>query len=171
MAEDNTFELIRPYPETLQLQVSGLPAPYYVSEIQYAGQPVHDGIVALNSMASAQMLTVRASAKSASVQGTVKEKGDPVASAKVILVPWPLRWRGAFPIFFETSATEGNFAITQVPPDTYRALSVEPAAWDTELQKPGVLAALAAEGTEVVPGEGQTASATLELKRVVIAPW
>ena len=60
MAEDNTFELIRPYPETLQLQVSGLPAPYYVSEIQYAGQPVHDGIVALNSMASAQMLTVRA---------------------------------------------------------------------------------------------------------------
>jgi len=171
VAEDNTFELIRPYPETLQLQVSGLPAPYYVSEIQYAGQPVHDGIVALNSMASAQMLTVRASAKSASVQGTVKEKGDPVASAKVILVPWPLRWRGAFPIFFETSATEGNFAITQVPPDTYRALSVEPAAWDTELQKPGVLAALAAEGTEVVPGEGQTASATLELKRVVIAPW
>lgn len=169
--DDNTFELVRPYPETLQFQISGLPTPYYVSEIQYAGQPVHDGIVTLNPLSAAQTLTVRVSAKSATVQGTVKANGDPVASAKVILVPWPLRWKGPFPIYFDTSATDGSFTIAQLPPETYHVLSVEPAAWDTELQKPGVLAALAAEGTEVTASEGQTANPALELKRVVIAPW
>lgn len=169
--EGSTFGLIGPYPETVQLQISGLPAPYYVSEIQYAGQPVHDGIVALNPLATAQTITVRVSAKSATIQGTVKANGDPVASAKVILVPWPLRWKGSFPIFFDTSAIDGSFTIAQLPPDTYHVLSVETNAWETELQKPGVLAALAAQGTEVTAAEGQTANATLELKRVVIAPW
>ncbi len=143
--------------------------------MKYAGQTAAlDGMVTVNPLAMTQTLARREFRQRAlAVTGTVREKDEPAPGAMVLLLPWPVRWRGSFPIFYQTSIAgeDGLFAIGQPPPDTYHLLSVDPdnvghpiaEGWCT-------CSAGGGRGREVVAAEGQTGNATLELKRVAGTP-
>jgi hypothetical protein len=97
--------------------------------------------------------------KAAAVQGTVS-KNDAKSPAKVLLIPWPIDPHGDFPEYFDADADAGGkFSIAGLPPGSYHVLAVTASAWSGELQRPGVLAALAAGAKEIA----LDAAATLEI--------
>jgi hypothetical protein len=166
IAEDGSFTLAARSQGTIDLQLTGLPAlsPYYLSEMLYNGSAVRDGFWELNPRAMTQTLDVKLSDKGATLRGKVLLKGDPVPNASLIAVPWPVRWKGAFPVEFFCAGTEdGTFNLAGLPPDSYHVLAVPTSAWRSTLQKPGALAALAEPGTSVDMGPGASQDVSLDL--------
>lgn len=136
---------------------------YYISDVLYNGSPLKDGMMTLDPGALAHSLTIRVSDKAATFVAKVLAKGEPVARAEVLLVPWPLRQRRGFPVSYSCfTDEEGTCTISRLPPDTYHALSVPSSSEETS--RPGVLAALAARAIEVVLEPASRHEQTLEFK-------
>ncbi len=168
---DNSFVVILPSSRPVQLKLTGLEAPYYISDLLYSGSSAPDGVFTPQPYAAGQSLKIIVSDDSGGVQGTVSDGDAVVPEATVVIVPWPLRRPSDFPVHFLTTTDQsGAFKLAGLPPGTYRMLSVSSAAWETQLQKPGVVDSLAADCQSVSIGSGMTASVSLDLKHVSMTP-
>ena len=164
---DGTFAYMMVPGATGQFNLS-LPERYFISSATYAGQPIRDLIVTANPLATSSDILIKVAASGATVQGTVKDKGEPVPRAIAVLMPWPIRLFGNFPICLTAPVEDGAFRFAQLPPDSYRLIVVEEEAWNTELQRPGVLDALAASGASVDTQEHQNIQLDEDLKHIVV---
>lgn len=169
VAPDGTFKFTLPRGEPVEIKLEPPPlAPYYVSEILYNGSPLRDGWFELNPYSGAQELKLRIAADGAHLGGTVRRSGE-LADSSVILVAWPVRLKNGFPVHYFTDAPYGEFSFPVVPPGNYRAIAVESRAWETELQKPGVLSGLASSGTQVDLTPNGAREVTLEVRWIQLS--
>ncbi len=121
------------------IEVAGLSAPYVVADIRYGGGKVQDGVLMPNTSLLSQDLSVHISAKTARLQGTVKERGEPISGARVIAIPWPTRLKNDFPVFVSAvTGEDGTFALEGMPAEPYRMLAVVEEAWKTAAGKRAV---------------------------------
>lgn len=150
-----------------RVQVFGLRPPFYVSGIDYAGRTSREAIFTAGSGAGTEPLLVVVSGDAGSLTGKVTERDDPAPAATVIAVAWPVTTQLDFPVHLTTASGEdGAYALAGVPPGDYRLLAVSRQAWDSELQKPGRLAALAAGAKSVTLRPHAAISVPLTLTHV-----
>jgi hypothetical protein len=169
VAPDGTFKFTLPRGEPVEIKLEPPPPPpYYISEILYNGVPLRDGMLELNPYSGAQELKIRIAADGARLGGTVRRNGE-AADASVILVAWPVRLKNGFAVHYFADAPYGDFSFPVVPPGNYRAIAVESRAWESELQKPGVLSGLASSGAQVDLAPNGSREVTLEVRRIQLS--
>ena len=165
---DGKFELMHQAGEPAEVRVSSLPAPYYVAEMLYNGAPLRDGILEANQYSIVRELKIRIAADGANLRGSVRRNTDLAPNSSVILLPWPERLKNGFPVHFVASASNGQFTFDGLPPGSYRAIAVEREAWESELQKPGVLTGLASAGAQVDFAPNGSQEIILEVRWVAL---
>ena len=135
--------------EPVRVGLSQLPSSYYVSEILYGGATVKGRFADIASDSVTQSIEFTISEKAATIQGRVSKENAPTA-ANVLLIPRPMNPQADFPAYFDGEAgDDGRFSIAGLPPGAYHVLAVSSSAWNWELQKPGILAALEAGAKEI----------------------
>jgi hypothetical protein len=169
VAADGRFEMTQGIGEPVEVRVESLPPPYYVSEILYNGAPLRDGILEVNPYSIVRELKIRIAADGASVNGTVRKEDKPAPNSSVVLMAWPERQKNGFPVHYVANAPYGQLTLSGVPPGSYRAIAVEREAWETELQKPGVLSGLASAGTQVDLAPSGSKELTLEVRWIQLS--
>jgi hypothetical protein len=149
--------------EPVRVGLSGVPGSHYVSEILYNGVSIKGRFAEIDPAAISQLVQFKVSDKASTVQGKVSKEDAP-AAATVLLIPWPLNPQSDFPAYFDAEAgDDGKFSIRGLPPGAYHALAVSASSWSEELQKPGVLATLAAGAKEISLDPAATQEVSLEL--------
>jgi hypothetical protein len=164
--DDGSFEASAPSVGSVDLRLSGspMPFPFYVSDILYNGSAVRDGLLVLNQHAASHELRIKVSDKGAELSGKVSLKDEPFPNGKVIVMPWPLRLKSSFPVYYIGAVNaEGTFAVGGLPPGSYRVLAVPTPAWQGTLQKPGALTAWAVKGISVDLGPSVSRNIPLDL--------
>ena len=164
VAPDGKFEMTQGIGEPVEVRVESLPPPYYVAEILYNGAPLRDGILEVNPYSVVRELMIRIAADGAGMHGTVRKDDKPAPNSSVLLMAWPERLKNGFPVHYVASAPYGQFTFAGIPPGSYRAIAVEREAWETELQKPGVLSGLTSAGTQVDLAPSALRELTLEVR-------
>jgi hypothetical protein len=168
VARDGKFQMAQMTAEPVEVQVTPVPGPYYISEILYNGAPLRDGILEANPYSVARELRIRIAADGARLAGTVRRNAELAPNSAVILAASPERLKNGFPVHYLANAPAGQFTFSGVPPGSYRAIAVEREAWETELQKPGVLSGLAAAGVQVDLAPGASRELTLEVRWIPV---
>ncbi|HWP85173.1 MAG TPA: carboxypeptidase regulatory-like domain-containing protein [Terriglobia bacterium] len=166
------FQTNLPPNRSFYLTALGLPPPYYVSKVTYSGAPVVDAVLTVQPYSPDQTIKITISADGGSIEGTVSERGEPAPRAAVLAVPWPIRSIGGFPVhYFSTANEQGRYAVPSLPPGDYRVLAVPLSSWEMELQKPGLLSALASSGSEIALTPSGSVRLPLELKSLPVSRW
>ena len=106
----------------------------------YNGIPVVDQRITLNTAAPAHSLELIFDDKPAAITGTVTASTKPLASAHVVLAPWPAP--PGLELFTSlrtaTANEKGQYSIAGLAPGNYRVLAVPPDQ-KRSLQKPNEL--------------------------------
>jgi len=132
-------------PRLVDVKLPPLP-PSYVSEVRYNGLVLKDHMLVPNPYAASHSIVIKVSDKPASLQGTLKEKRP---NAFAVLLAWPLRIRNDEWIAHTTTINDGSFAFPLLAPGSYRLLITTQKNWDSDLQMPGALQAIAQSATEI----------------------
>jgi hypothetical protein len=157
---------VLPYgPKEVELPLS-YTTPSYVSEVLYNGSVLKDRMLEPNIYATSHSLVIKISDKPASLRGTVLSVSKVIPNSLVILLPWPLRFRGDELIYYTTTADNGTFTFAILAPGSYRLLAVTMDSWNGEMQKPGALQTFAQTGSLVELKENDKAEITLDLKAI-----
>jgi hypothetical protein len=152
------------------LTALGLPLPHFISKVTYSGTPIIDGVLTVQPYSPDQTIKITISADGGSLQGMVTERGEPVPGASVLLLPWPIRYIADFPVYYVSAADDqGFYTVSGIPPGNYRVLAVPSPAWETELQKPGLLSGLAPAGSEIAIAPLGAVQLPLELKSIPVS--
>jgi hypothetical protein len=111
-----------------RLRASGVPETHYLQQVLYNGIPIADQRITLNTAAPAHSLELIFDDKPAAITGTVTASSKPLASAHIVVVPWPAP-PGVELFISQRTATaneKGRFSIAGLAPGDYRILAVPP---------------------------------------------
>jgi len=169
VAPDGKFEMTQGIGEPVEVRVESLPPPYYISEMLFNGAPIRDGMLEVNPYSVVRELKIRIAPDGARLSGTVRKDEKLAPNSSVILVAWPERLKNGFPVHYLANAQYGQFSFAGLPPGSYHAIAVERQAWETELQKPGVLSGLASAGAQVDLAPSAARELTLEVRWIQLS--
>jgi len=132
-----------------EVGVGGVGGPYSISQLSADGAGVAGRVVTIDAGTSPS-LSVRLTAASTNVEGTVKKEGKAFAGAMVVLVPKDSEAdRDLFRR--DQSDLDGTFVLQGVVPGSYTVLAIEN-GWDLNWAEPAVIAAYAKHGRRVQVG-------------------
>lgn len=140
----------------VELEVFGLPHPYYVKDIFYNGSRVGD-IFQVNAYSPAQELRVELSDRAVLMTGTVKDAdGKPLTEAVVLVTRWPMTLEANYPLkVLEARAdSTGIFSFPNLPPGEYRAIAM-PCAIRQRFEEPNRLADAFGQSSTLSMKEGE----------------
>src|SRR6185369_3484363 len=119
IADAKPFVIALRSAEPTDLILPPLPPAFYVSEILYNGVAIKDSLLDPNPYAPTQQLKMTISSHAAVVSGHVSSSSNvALPQAQVILLPWPLRMKVGFPVYWNAQANaSGEFSLGGLPPD------------------------------------------------------
>lgn len=133
-----------------------LPEGFYVREATYNGAKVDLSHWRVNAYALTHSLEVWFSDQGATLSGLVTRQDEAIPEAVLAVISWPIV-AGEFPTSRRAQAdAEGRFTVKSLPPGHYRVVACAPDR-AARLERPGVLAALAAGAEDLSLAEGGTA--------------
>jgi hypothetical protein len=159
VGSDGAFETTSYVPAggEVEVDLSHLPAGYYVREVAYDGVAMKGDTFVIHA-GSEGRLAIALSDRAAAVNGTVRTaEGEAVTGATVLLTQWPADVVSGYPFGVETSATtpSGGYSFARLRPGTYRAFAVA-SELRPKLEEPGVMLGLFAAAETFEAGEGAT---------------
>jgi protocatechuate 3,4-dioxygenase beta subunit len=135
---DGSFVFEDVEPGRYRLQAYPLPAGAWLKSIRSGDREILDADLEAVSGTSVSLQIILGQG-GGTVSGVVQnEKGDPVPTSQITLLPDPLR-EGRFDLFRRTSADQhGHFTLTGIPPGEYKLWASEDpeGAFDSESLKP-----------------------------------
>ena len=107
------------------VRVSPLPANGYVADVRAGGKSVFDSGIDINSQTGEIQVLVKTNG--GKVQGVVRDStGNPIASARVALVPPVSRRQNSQLYKVSSSGASGSFSMNRIAPGEYKLF-----AWET----------------------------------------
>jgi len=154
--KDGTFKQTGMVRTRYSVEVTGLSAGWYVSNMTYASQDVLERGLDLGGDTN-HLLIVKLSSRSARLTGMVVQRGRPVHDAVVRLAPSTARLPASNLVTF--TGKDGQFTIEGVPPGSYRVVVVLPET-DSPVEADG---SDGSPSVAVVLGEKESKTMVIEL--------
>jgi hypothetical protein len=162
LSENLTFLVDNLPPAEYWINVTPLPAGYYLRSASAGGQELIEDGVNLNNGGNVDNLVLTVSPKSARLSGTVQHEGNPYPHASVVLVPEGSRRRQSRYFRLLVSDAAGKFSLQGVPPGDYKLF-----AWEYipggNFEDPDFLARFEANGKSIRLAESANETLTLDL--------